>query len=156
VTKIGLVAPFEGEHRSAGYEALYAVKLALREQNERDGVAGWNAELVALDNSNHVDLALRQALALAVDADVVFAVSISEPTSRALIQAQFARLKIPTTVVSFPANSTAQPDPNFVDRYRAVSGGITPGALAMQIYAETKQGLYQLAVRIQAAGKPER
>ena len=54
VTKIGLVAPFEGELRSVGYEgALYAVKLALREQNEQDGVAGWNVELVALDSSNH-------------------------------------------------------------------------------------------------------
>jgi ABC-type branched-subunit amino acid transport system substrate-binding protein len=156
VTKIGLVAPFEGEQRPVGYEALYAVKLALREQNERDGAAGWNVELVALDTSNHVDLAFRQALALAVDSDVVFAVSISEPASRALIQAQFAKLNIPAIVISFPTTTTAQPDPNFVDRYRAVSGGITPGELAMQTYAVTRQGLNQLAMRIQTAGKPER
>jgi len=156
VTKVGLVAPFEGEQRSVGYEALYAVKLALREQNEQDGVAGWNVELVALDSSNHVDLALRQALALAVDRDVVFAVSISEQASRELIQAQFAKLNIPVTVISFPASITAQPDPSFVERYRAVSGGITPGSLAIQTYAETKQGLNQLAMRIEKAGRPAR
>jgi ABC-type branched-subunit amino acid transport system substrate-binding protein len=32
--KIGLVAPFEGEYRSTGYEVLFAVKLALQQRNQ--------------------------------------------------------------------------------------------------------------------------
>jgi len=50
VIKIGLVAPFEGRYRSLGYEALGAVKQAVRERNAAGGVAGYMVELVALND----------------------------------------------------------------------------------------------------------
>ena len=38
--KIGLSAPFEGLHRDLGYEALHAVRLAVRQRNEAGGIGG--------------------------------------------------------------------------------------------------------------------
>ena len=64
-----------------------------------------------------LDRALRQTLALAIDRDVVFAVSVTEPASRELIQAQFAKLNIPATVISFPAQYNGATGSQF---YRAV------------------------------------
>ena len=71
VVKIGLVAPFEGLHRRVGYDALYAVKLAVRERNAAGGVSGYMVELVALDDSNDPAQARLQARKMIVDADVM-------------------------------------------------------------------------------------
>ena len=60
--KIGLVAPFEGQFRSRGYEVLYAVKLAIRECNESGGVGGYRVELVALDDGGDPALADRKSV----------------------------------------------------------------------------------------------
>lgn len=68
--KIGLVAPFEGLHRPLGYEALFGVKLALQERN-RQGVAGYHVELVALNDFNDPADAVMSAKALIADPDVV-------------------------------------------------------------------------------------
>ena len=47
--KIGLAAPFEGLYRDLGYEALHAVRLAVRERNAEGGVGQcYLVELVAL------------------------------------------------------------------------------------------------------------
>jgi len=48
--KLGMVAPFEGLYRAVGYDALYAVKLAVREANAAGGVGGYRLEMVALDD----------------------------------------------------------------------------------------------------------
>ncbi len=69
--KIGLVAPFEGLHRPLGYEALFGVKLALQEHNQRGGVGGYKVELVALNDFDEPDQAKIQAAALVADPDVV-------------------------------------------------------------------------------------
>jgi len=71
VVKIGLAAPFEGLYRSLGYDALYGVKLAVRECNARGGVGGVMVELVALDD--HFDPARAASVAreMAVDPDVM-------------------------------------------------------------------------------------
>jgi branched-chain amino acid transport system substrate-binding protein len=69
--KIGLVAPFEGEYRNTGYEVLFAVKLALQERNQGQGVGGIRVELVALNDFNDPTEAIRQARALVADPDVV-------------------------------------------------------------------------------------
>jgi len=69
--KIGLVAPFEGRFRARGYEVLYAVRLAVRQWNEAGGVGGYRVELVALDDSDDMDMAVQQVLELAVDRDVM-------------------------------------------------------------------------------------
>ncbi|RMF05441.1 MAG: hypothetical protein D6768_01190 [Chloroflexi bacterium] len=68
--KIGLVAPFEGEFRSTGYDVLFAVKLAVQERN-REGVAGHRVELVALNDFNDPAEARQQAGALVSDPGIV-------------------------------------------------------------------------------------
>jgi len=72
--KIGLVAPFEGLYRDVGYDALYAVKLALREWNEAGGVEGYMVELVALDDSGDPHQAPGQASELILDPLVMGAI----------------------------------------------------------------------------------
>jgi len=74
IIKIGLVAPFEGVYRDVGYDALYAVKLALRERNEMGGVEGYMVELVALDDSADPDQAPGQASELVLDPLVMGAI----------------------------------------------------------------------------------
>jgi len=71
VVKIGLAAPFEGLYRSLGYDALYGVKLAVRECNATGGVGGAMVELVALDD--HFDPARAASVAreMVVDPDVM-------------------------------------------------------------------------------------
>lgn len=69
--KIGLVAPFEGWFRPLGYEALHAVKLAVRERNEQGGVEGYLVELVALNDDQDPESAAQRAREMAVDPDIV-------------------------------------------------------------------------------------
>jgi ABC-type branched-subunit amino acid transport system substrate-binding protein len=71
--KIGLVAPFEGRWRDAGYDAIYAARLAIREVNERGGVAGVRVELVALDDGGDARQAVEAAATLAADPQVLVA-----------------------------------------------------------------------------------
>ncbi|MDH7490368.1 MAG: ABC transporter substrate-binding protein [Anaerolineae bacterium] len=95
VVKIGLVGSFEGLYRSYGYEALYAVKAALAEWNERGGVAGHLVELVALDDSGSPEQAHRQPSELAADPDVLGVVghTLRHTTDAAL--GEYARLGLP-------------------------------------------------------------
>lgn len=71
VIKIGLIAPFEGEQRSDGYQRLYGVKLALQEANLNGGVAGVNIELVALNDNAEEAETILQAQELVLDSKVV-------------------------------------------------------------------------------------
>lgn len=61
------MAPFEGLHRPLGYEALFAVKLALQERNAGEGVAGYRLELIALNDFDDPAEAAAQARELALD-----------------------------------------------------------------------------------------
>jgi branched-chain amino acid transport system substrate-binding protein len=69
--KIGLVAPFEGRYRYVGYDAIYAVRLALREANADGGLAGYGVELVPYDDGGDPDMAVEQAYKLDVDPQVM-------------------------------------------------------------------------------------
>jgi branched-chain amino acid transport system substrate-binding protein len=69
--KIGLVAPFEGLHRPLGYEALFAVKLALQERNQAGGLKGYQVQLVALNDFDDPAEARIQGQALVTDPDVL-------------------------------------------------------------------------------------
>jgi branched-chain amino acid transport system substrate-binding protein len=71
VVKIGLVAPFEGEYRYIGYDAIYAVRLALREANASGGVGGYTVELVAYDDRGMPSEARTAARNLGLDSQVV-------------------------------------------------------------------------------------
>lgn len=71
VLKIGLVAPFEGQARYLGYDAIYAARLAVREINAAGGLDGWRVALVAYDDRAESEMARAAARNLAVDAEVV-------------------------------------------------------------------------------------
>ncbi|MBI2846168.1 MAG: branched-chain amino acid ABC transporter substrate-binding protein [Chloroflexi bacterium] len=69
--KIGVVAPFEGQYRSIGYDVLWAVKLAVGEINAAGGVAGYRVELVALNDDGDPQEASQRAQELAMDPNVL-------------------------------------------------------------------------------------
>ena len=155
VTKLGLVAPFEGLRRATGYEILYAVKLAVREQNAAGGVAGWQVELVAL-NAEQSEQALQQASVLAVDPDVTFALALDEPIESARLQAHYQQLGLPLQLLALPVETHEQPTADFAARYQAISHGVAPQALAFATYQATQTVLQQIAQRIRAQGHPAR
>ena len=67
IVKIGVAAPFEGLYRSMGYEALYAVKIAVDLRNQEGGVSGYMVELVALNDDNDPSEAVLTARTMIVD-----------------------------------------------------------------------------------------
>jgi len=70
--KIGLSAPFEGLYRDLGYEALYAVRLAVRQANDAGGIGdGRLVEMVALNDLNEPREAALQAAEMAVDPGIL-------------------------------------------------------------------------------------
>jgi len=71
VVKIGLVAPFEGRYRGVGYDAIYAVRLAVREHNAAGGLNGYRVEVVSLDDGGDPAAAADQARKLALDPAVL-------------------------------------------------------------------------------------
>ena len=81
VVKIGLVAPFEGWYRPRGYDALWAVRLAIQEANRKGGVAGYQVELVALDDHLDPHWAAQRARELVADPAVKGAVGCLSPAT---------------------------------------------------------------------------
>lgn len=79
--KIGLVAPFEGLYRASGYELLFAVKLALQQRNQGQGLHGYRVELVALNDFNDPVEAAKQARVLAADPAVLGVVGHLAPAA---------------------------------------------------------------------------
>jgi branched-chain amino acid transport system substrate-binding protein len=70
--KVGLSAPFEGLYRDLGYEALNAVRLAVRQRNRAGGVGGrYLVEQVALNDFNEAEEAVQQAHEMAADPGVL-------------------------------------------------------------------------------------
>jgi len=69
--KLALVAPFEGRYREVGYEVIYAIRLAVREANESEGVAGYSVELLSLDDGGDPAQAVVQARKVGTDPQVL-------------------------------------------------------------------------------------
>jgi branched-chain amino acid transport system substrate-binding protein len=89
------VAPFEGRYRYVGYDVIYAVRLALHEANDGDGVSGYGVELVAYDDGADLAMAVDQAHKLDVDPAVVAALGhFREGTTAAALDA-YAQAGIP-------------------------------------------------------------
>lgn len=111
--KIGLVAPFEGLYRQTGYDVLFAVKLAIHERNQGNGLNGHRVELVALNDFNEPAEAVRQAKALAVDPGIMGVVGhlTPETTLAALPVYQAAHLAV---VAPWSVTDAAFDFPNLV------------------------------------------
>jgi len=96
--KIGLIAPFEGLYRAEGYDALYAVKMAVLEVNASRELGEYRLELVALDDRNSPAEAVVAAGKVSLDPDVVGAIGhLSEETTLAALPI-YARHHLPLII----------------------------------------------------------
>jgi hypothetical protein len=157
--KIGLSAPFEGLYRDVGYEALYAVRLAVRERNQSGGVDGrYLVELVALNDFCEPEEAVVQASKMAVDPDVLGVLGGCSPE---VVVAVFPEYRQARMAFVFPAETWTQidvlpnslPDPEFVAAYGVLSGGVPPGPVASWAYAAANRLLDALDVAAVAQGE---
>jgi hypothetical protein len=160
--KIGLSAPFEGLYRDLGYEALYAVRLAVQQRNEDGGVGGryW-VELVALNDFNEPEDALVQARKMAVDTGVLGVLGgWSEETSLA-VAPEYDQLGMPflTPETDWTVGDYGQPvplDSQFAAGYEALSGGAPPGPAAVWAYSEASRLLDAIDMVARAESRPTR
>jgi ABC-type branched-subunit amino acid transport system substrate-binding protein len=110
VIKIGLAAPFQGEYRYVGYEAIFGARLALREVNAAEGVAGYNVELVAYDDEGTPAGARHVAQNLALDSQVVTVIGHFHDQTTATARQIYAQAGLPLlsagTVEGGPDNQT--------------------------------------------------
>lgn len=81
LARIGVAAPFSGESYLAGYRVLFAARLAVREWNQRGGVAGRRIELIALDDEAREQTARLQARAFTIDGDLIGVIGHLSPVS---------------------------------------------------------------------------
>ncbi len=94
--KIGLSAPFEGLYRDLGYEALYAVRLAVRQANDAGGIGdGRLVEMVALNDLNEPREAALQAAEMAVDPGILGVVGGLSPRTAAAAAQEYEDLGMP-------------------------------------------------------------
>jgi branched-chain amino acid transport system substrate-binding protein len=98
VVKIALVAPFEGQYRYVGYDAIYAARLALRDANAAGGVAGYSVELVAFDDRGTVDGARTAARNLSMDSQVVSVVGHYQERTTEAARALYGQAELPVMV----------------------------------------------------------
>jgi len=78
--KIALLAPFEGEYRELGYNALYAARMALE-----DAAGDW--QLLALDDGGGLESARARMQALQLDPVVAAVVAMGPRASHPDVQA---------------------------------------------------------------------
>lgn len=137
VVKVGLVAPFEGEHRAMGYDVIYSARLAVREINEAGGINGVRVALVALDDGGDVEMARETAVSLVIDPAVVAVVGHFRPQTTAVAAEVYAD-EMPLIAAAQPPFRTvalADLPAAFRERYDAVSPfDELPGPFAAATY----------------------
>ena len=116
VIKIGLVAPFEGQYRAIGYEAIYAARLAIREINARGGVRGYRIELVALDDRGEPDRAITAAQQLIIDPQVMAVIGHYRPATTAAALSEYCCDGLPLVAIEIDETSTCAGDAVFIGR----------------------------------------
>jgi ABC-type branched-subunit amino acid transport system substrate-binding protein len=158
--KVGLSAPFEGVHRDLGYEALHAVRLAVRQRNEAGGVGGrYVVELVALNDFNEPEEAVVQAKKMAVDPGVLAVLGGWLPATARAATAEYERQGLAFIVPDAGVVTSSMPvlsDPDFTERYQGLSGGAPPGPAAAWAYEATNRLLDALDAAVRAEGQPTR
>jgi hypothetical protein len=158
--KIGLSAPFEGVYRDLGYEALHAVRLAVRQRNESGGVGGsYLIELVALNDLNEVEEAVVQSRKMAVDDGVLGVLGGWSPETARAVAPEYERLGLAFLVPGPDVLEEQVPlpaDPAFVDGFLALSGGAPPGPVAVWAYASADRLLDAIDEAVRTEGQPTR
>ena len=143
--KIGLSAPFEGRDRDLGYAVLHAVRLAVRQCNDRGGLGGrYLVEFVALNDYGEPEEAILQARKMAVDLDVLGVLGGWSPeTAQAAApvyeQLGLAFLTANTDWLTGAPPSSPATDTSWFADYRVLSGGAPPPPAAWWAYAETNR-----------------
>lgn len=103
IQRIALLAPFEGQYREVGYDAYYAVRLAMQERDTE------LVELLAIDDGGSEISAVDRAKALASDPLVKVALILGNNATRESVQEAFGQ--IPVLIVgqwhTQPATSSA-------------------------------------------------
>lgn len=88
LTRIALLAPFEGRYREVGYNAYYAALLALIESDAR------HTELVAIDDGGTSTMAAQRAAALARDPLVKGVIILGYAAADSAVQAAYPNLPV--------------------------------------------------------------
>jgi hypothetical protein len=86
--KIALLAPFEGQYREIGYEALYAAQLALQDSPSSA------YSVLALDDGGSEATAEERASALVYDSSIVFVLALGPYATTPDVQAAFGDLPV--------------------------------------------------------------
>lgn len=157
--KIGLSAPFEGLERDLGYEALHAVRLAVRERNASGGVAQrFLVELVALNDLNEADKAAEQARKMAIDPGVLGVLGgWSQETEGATSEYEQLGLTFLTPSVDIiQSSSLASVEADFAARYATQSGEAVPGPAAVWAYAAANRLMDAMDAATHSSGYPTR
>jgi ABC-type branched-subunit amino acid transport system substrate-binding protein len=88
-----------------GYDAIYAARLAVREQNAQGGAGGYRVELVAYDDGGDAQAAVERAGQLALDPQVVAVIGhYRVETTRAAWEV-YSREALPLIAPIIPADS---------------------------------------------------
>jgi hypothetical protein len=154
--KVGLSAPFEGLHRDLGYDALHAVRLAVRERNAGGGVGQrYLVELVALNDLNEADKAVEQARKMAVDPGVLGVLGgLSAETAGTALEYEKLGLTFLTPnvdMIQLPPPATA--DAGFAARFALLSGGEEPGPVAIWAYSAANHLLSAMDAASHTSGR---
>jgi len=158
--KIGLSAPFEGRYRDLGYEVLYAVRLAVGQRNEAGGVGGrYLIELVALNDFNEPEEAVRQAREMNADPDILGVLGGWSPSVARAAAPEYSRLGLPflTPETDLTLRQSMPPlDADWVAEYQALSGGAAPGPAAAWAYEAANRLLDAIEITLRTERRPTR
>ena len=80
VRKIALLAPFEGQYREIGYNALYAMRLAFADANPE------HVQFLAVDDGGTVESAIARVAALNLDPAIAAFIAIGPAATHASVQ----------------------------------------------------------------------
>jgi ABC-type branched-subunit amino acid transport system substrate-binding protein len=145
VVKIGLVAPFEGQYRYVGYDAINAARLAIREANAA-GLLGVSVELVPYDDRGIEDRARTAALNLTQDDQVVAAIGHFMDHTSIAAKSIYDAAGIPMIVAGTVAGSALDPEFDalcplleYLERARENGGEQTPSPLRIHWMVDEPQ-----------------
>lgn len=152
VVKIGLVGPFEGEHRAIGYDVIYSARLAVREINQAGGIGGYRVALVALDDAGDPELARQTAVSLALDPHVVAVIGHWLPETTAAAAPVYAQVNIPFIPMGVPPFGSSAPAALPVT-FRQAYEAVTPFDEVAGPYAGATYDAFQLLWQALEKGK---
>lgn len=142
VIKVGLVAPFEGQYRPVGYDAIYAARLAVREINKQGGIGNYRVALVAQDDGGNPELAAQVAASLVIDPAVMIVVGHWLSPTNAIVAPIYQQAHL--TFLTLEQEKDGQNDPaGFPPPFLEAYADLTPFAETAGPYAyPTYQAMY--------------